>query len=1071
MNNKQLLTDELYILFFDNEPIPKLMIDPESLYIVDANRAAVSFYGYGEDIRRMKISQINTLTEEKIRHATIKAKSGPRVFYFSHRLASGDIRDVEVYTNSIVIKNRLYIQSTVIDITEKKRIYSELYNSEQKYRQLFKNMSEAFAYCRIVSDNNNGACDFEIIEINDAFENLFGINAEKAVEKKFLKSFSSFAELNESISEFLAGPTTSVGFSHIFKFFPALDKWLKINCFIPAPDYFVLMINDITSQKLFEKSLSESHQFLKSVFNTLNMSIAILDENGMIIQLNDSWKRHGCNSDLLGLNCRVGMNYFEICNEVKKNSGEDIELALTASVVKESIDDTLSRKNNNITNEIRIGGNYFRFTTRLFEWPESYKIILAFEDITYRKKTEEKIKKLSLAVEQSPAAVIITDSDGVIEYVNHKFSSLTGYGGDEAVGKTPRILNSGHYSKEFYAQMWRIIKSGGEWRGEFRNKKKDGSLYWESASITPIVADNGVITHFVALKEDISARKTIEEELKKSKEDAIRARLAAEDANEAKSRFLANMSHEIRTPMNSIIGFSNMLASTELTGDQKELLDYVKTSSNALLSLINDILDLSKIEAGKLEIENVEFELHSMLEQVIGITRANASKKGIKYGYMLDSAINFKVFSDAARLRQVMLNLVDNSIKFTETGKNVKILISLEGYDEDNAVIKFMVSDEGIGIPESKLDTIFMSFIQSDTSITRKYDGTGLGLTISSHIIKLMGGGIKVTSVEGSGSNFYFTLNLKKGSLINYEDLKYSAFDSLEGASVKKYDILLVEDNLSNIALTTKVLLRFGHNVAVAVNGEEAVKMSERQKFDLLLMDIQMPIMDGFEATRAIRGRGDEVPIIAMTASAMKGDYEACINAGMDGYIPKPINICEINKTINDVLNRSKNKNIDKIEEATLQKACGTSNALPDMRRDSFEEEAAVIEKRIQPPANGELKVFDPQKLMFNMGDIKELAVDSVDMFLEYSTAYYQELKKSIEEKNADKIKRAAHKFKGTSLNACAMKVAAVLLKIEGCAKNGEVKECEILFETLGREIEIYKNEVSVSDFFIDKDK
>ena len=312
-------------------------------------------------------------------------------------------------------------------------------------------------------------------------------------------------------------------------------------------------------------------------------------------------------------------------------------------------------------------------------------------------------------------------------------------------------------------------------------------------------------------------------------------------------------------------------------------------------------------------------------------------------------------------------------------------------------------------------------------------------------------------------------LNLKKGSLINYEGLKYSASDSLEVASAKKYDILLVEDNLSNIALTTKVLLRFGHNVAVAVNGEEAVKMSGRQKYDLLLMDIQMPVMDGFEATRAIRGRGDVVPIIAMTASAMKGDYEACINAGMDGYIPKPINISEINKTISDVLYRSKNKN--KKEEAPPKKAGGTSNVLLDMRRESLEEKAAVIEKRILPAADGELKVFDPQKLMFNMGDIKELAIDSVDMFLEYSTAYYQEVKKSIEEKNADKIKRAAHKFKGTSLNACAMKVASLLLKIEGCAKNGVVNECEILFEELGREIEIYKKEVSVSEFFTEKDK
>ena len=1067
MNNIKLTADELYIQLFENESIPKLLTDPESLAIIDANRAAVSFYGYGEDIKRMKITQINALTVEQVKNAIQKAKDAPRIFYFRHRTASGDIRDVEVYTNPVTVKDKIYIQSVIVDITEKNLTYSQLFSSEQKYRQLFKNMSEAFAYCKISNEKNSKARDFEIVEVNDAFENLFNVSAAEIVSDKYMKSSSRLAELVEAVSELLEAETIFGSPDQTCKFFQTLNKWLKIVHFIPVPGYFVLMITDVTSQKLFEKSLSESHQFLKSVFNSLHISLAVLDENGMIIQLNDSWKRHDHNFGLLGPNCRIGMNYFEICDEVKKNSGDDIDLANAAAVVKNSIDDTLSRKNINITDEIGIGNNYFKFTARFFEWPETYRIIIAFEDITCSRKSEEKIKKLSLAVEQSPAAVVITDSEGTIEYVNRKFSSLTGYSFEEAVGNNPRILNSGYHSKEFYSELWRIIKSCGEWRGEFRNKKKDGSLYWEQASITPIVSGSGVITHFVALKEDISVRKTIEEELKKSKEEAVRARLAAEDASVAKSRFLANMSHEIRTPMNSIIGFTDMLASSGLTDEQKELLDYIKTSSGALLSLINDILDLSKIEAGKLEIESVEFDLNSVLEQVIGITRASASKKRIKYSYMLDSAISFKVFSDAFRLRQVVLNLVDNAIKFTGTGKSVKIFISLEGFEKEDAVIKFLVSDEGIGIPADKLDTIFMSFTQSDTSITRKYGGTGLGLTISNHIIKQMGGdGIKVTSVEGRGSDFSFTLNLKKGSSINYEGLKYNVSNGIEGASAHKYDILLVEDNSSNIALTTKILTRSGHNVAIAVNGEQAVKMSQQQKFDLLLMDIQMPVMDGIEATKAIRGRGDAVPIIAMTASAMKGDYEACIEAGMDGYMSKPINIAEINGVINKVLLKAKDKDKDKVKnnkgQAPSKTAAEKPGALPNICEKSLEAKAAAIEKKMQPSSESETKVFDPQKLMFNMGNIKELAIDSVDMFLEYCLPYYQEVKNSVEEKNADKIKRAAHKFKGTSLNACAMKVAAVLLKMEGCAKNGEIKECEILFEELGREIEAYRSEVSM---------
>ncbi|HOT75433.1 MAG TPA: ATP-binding protein, partial [Candidatus Wallbacteria bacterium] len=474
--------------------------------------------------------------------------------------------------------------------------------------------------------------------------------------------------------------------------------------------------------------------------------------------------------------------------------------------------------------------------------------------------------------------------------------------------------------------------------------------------------------------------------------------------------------------------------------------EYVKTSSGALLSLINDILDLSKIEAGKLEIDNVEFELNSILDQVIGITRVNATKKGIRFTYMLDSAINFRVFSDPTRLRQVLLNLVDNAIKFTETTKNVKIIIALESETPEIANIKFMVSDEGIGIPESKIGTIFMSFMQSDTSITRKYGGTGLGLTISNHIIKLMGAeGIKVRSVEGAGSDFYFTLKLRKGGVINYSDSGHGGAVFSRSSSRKKYNILLVEDNPSNIALTTKVLIKFGHNVAVAVNGEEAVAMSLKHSYDLILMDIQMPVMDGFEATRAIRSRGDEIPIIAMTASAMKGDHEACMAVGMDGYIPKPINITEINATIETVLARASLKAGAKKSLPSACPAAPKDEKPRDVSHNdaALERAAAKIPGLVSQPADEQdLKIFDPEKLMFNMGGIKELAVDSVNMFLEYSAAYLKEVKDALDEKNPERIKRAAHKFKGTSLNACALRVANLLLKIEIISKSGGVEDC-----------------------------
>lgn len=1053
MKINELAGNDIYVNFFYNESIPKLIIDADSLDIIDANRAAVDYYGYGEQLKSMKISQINTLGEEQVKTAAKSVVDASRVFYFRHRLASGDIRDVEVFTNLILIENNKYIQSAIIDITEKNLGYRELYDSELKYRQLFKNLLEASAYCGLYDSQDGSGPAFEVLEINDAFRELFCIDPKTPATDNFKTQSSDLKELaedTEGILNYLNAPGETI---RNVRYFPKIDKWLKINYFSPARGFFVMMITDITGQIVYEQSIKESQQFLKSIFNTLHISIAILDENGMIIQVNDSWKRQDKDLSLLGPGCLPGMNYYQICDDALKKGSSEKGYTAAAAAVKDSIGETLLSKGVSRSHEIHIKEKYFRMNASVFEWPETYRMIITFEDITAWKKSEEQVKKLSLAVEHSPSAVVITDSEGVIEYVNPKFVSLTGYGPEESVGNTPRILKSGYQDAAFYEKLWKTVKSGAEWRGELRNRKKDGSLYWESASINPIFGDDGKITHFIALKEDISVRKAIEEELEKSREEAVAARRAAESANEAKSSFLATMSHEIRTPMNSIIGFTDMLTATELNAEQKELLEYVKTSSGALLSLINNVLDISKIEAGRFEVENVEFELGSILEQVVSITRVNAAKKRIKFAYMLDSSINFKIVSDPTRLRQVLLNLVDNAVKFTPPAKNVKISIALDSDSPDTAGISFTVSDEGIGIPADKLSSIFQSFTQSDASIVRKFGGTGLGLTIANHIVRIMGcDGIKVKSAEGAGSEFYFTLNFKKGSSINYSAPEQGAADHFGQADRQSYSVLLVEDNFSNVTLATKVLLRFGHRIAVAENGLEAVEMSASGKYDLILMDLQMPVMDGLEAARAIRARGDLVPIIAMTASAMKGDYDMCIAAGMDGYIPKPISIVELNDTIGGVMARVKEKNKDSSHPKDQADGASCSGM----------EKAAAAAVRPEEP---ETRVFDPEKLMYNMGGIKELAVDSVSMFLEYSVPYYIEVKNSLEEKNPDRIRRSAHKFKGTSLNACAMRVAGLLLKIELSAKDGNIEECRSLFEDLGRQIEIFKNEISVSDF------
>ena len=490
-------------------------------------------------------------------------------------------------------------------------------------------------------------------------------------------------------------------------------------------------------------------------------------------------------------------------------------------------------------------------------------------EIIKHKEAEALAKKLNSAVEHSPAIVVITDSRGNIEYVNSKFTEITGYKSEEVLGKNPRILKSGKSKKEDYQELWRTIISGKEWRGEFLNRKKDGGLYWEQASISSIINSQGEITHFVAVKEDITERKHSEELLKRYQllsnhardiilfiasdgkileankaavqaygykyeellklkiqdlrcdDDAFiksqmqgasekgilmetvhrrkdgttfpvevssqgmvcgddhillsivrditkrkeienelkKAKETAEAANRAKSEFLANMSHEIRTPMNAIMGMTDLVLDGELEPNQRERLTIVKKASVALLRIVNDILDFSKIEAGKLDLESVDFDVKGLTRQTIETFSAKAREKSLKLDCYVDPRIPVMVTGDPIRLQQVLNNLIDNAIKFTDAGR-VYIKVSMEELVENSINLKFHISDTGIGIPEEKGHLLFKSFSQVDGSSTRRFGGTGLGLAISKKLVEMMGGSISYTSEPGAGSTFSFNVTM-----------------------------------------------------------------------------------------------------------------------------------------------------------------------------------------------------------------------------------------------------------------------------------------------------------------------
>lgn len=623
-------------------------------------------------------------------------------------------------------------------------------------------------------------------------------------------------------------------------------------------------------------------------------------------------------------------------------------------------------------------------------------------------------------IEELPIGVFVTDAAGRCSYTNHAWQKIYDLNLEESLGEGwTKRLHPEDSQKVLSAWELSVQRKDGFSMG-FRVQRPGGSFRYVHARARCINQNGFIESGYVGSVEDITERKIIMDQLQNAVNEA-------NAATKAKSEFLANMSHEIRTPMNAIIGLARLCLGTELNAKQRDYIEKVFYSGQSLLGIINDILDFSKIEAGKLEMESIPFYLQEVLSRTESMMEPKAQEKGL-WLYIESDSISGRLIGDPLRLNQVLLNLVNNAIKFTNQG-HVVINVNVQEETEDNIRLKFSVKDTGIGMSNEQCGKLFQSFVQADTSITRQFGGTGLGLAICKNLVELMQGKIVAVSELGVGTTFYFDAVFGRAPA-DTRDHEVDGYKISKISELNGINVLVAEDNLINQQVAQEILNQAGMNVVIANNGLEAIEKAKEKIFDVVLMDMQMPVMDGVTAAMAITKMENyrDIPVIAMTANAMQSDKEQCMNAGMVDHVPKPVDPEQLFASLIRWVKPRQDLRID-----------------PEMSA----ENKKVFESATTNPALGELPDAIPgvdlESVLKRLGGNRPFVHKILMSFAKQNADTAKQLTNAIAEKNWELAERISHTLKGTAGTIGLLEVSKTAAALNDVLKQKNVENIEPL--------------------------